>query len=151
VCLVREEAQNVARTAAFARGGSWTPSSDRTAQLRGGVPRRAVAFLQVASESRVQAFVLDPNRNIEDFVNQLDARHCTASRLDIPICCSHKLTLEPAIKVSSWTLSGAAGSHESAQPRGAARVPAQGIHIGLGRGRPRTGWQRQVSEGSDAA
>ena len=48
VCLVREEVQNVARTTAFSRGGSWTPSSDKTAQLRGGVPRRAVAFLQVA-------------------------------------------------------------------------------------------------------
>jgi hypothetical protein len=51
VCLVREEVQNVARTAAFGRGDSWTPTSDKTAQLRGGVPRRAVAFLQVLQES----------------------------------------------------------------------------------------------------
>lgn len=53
VCLVREEVQNVARTAAFGRGDSWTPTSDKTAQLRGGVPRRAVAFLQVPPESGI--------------------------------------------------------------------------------------------------
>ena len=41
----------MARTAAFGRGDSWTPTSDKTAQLRGGVPRRAVAFLQVPLES----------------------------------------------------------------------------------------------------
>lgn len=46
VCLVREEVQNVAREVAFEAGRAFSPTADRSAQLRGGVPRRAVAFLQ---------------------------------------------------------------------------------------------------------
>ena len=48
VCLVREEVQNVAREAVFSsgKGAEFQPTADQTARLRGGVPRRAVAFLQ---------------------------------------------------------------------------------------------------------
>ncbi len=57
VCLVREEIQNAAREAAFNSGREWRPADDEAAKLRGGVSRRAVAFLQVerflASEFRM--------------------------------------------------------------------------------------------------
>lgn len=47
MCLVREEIQNTAREVAFSRGESpYQPATEATTAARGGVPRRAVAFLQ---------------------------------------------------------------------------------------------------------
>ncbi len=58
VCLVREEVQNVAREAAFNAGREFSPTADRAAEMRGGVPRRAVAFLQVSDGSRRSGRIL---------------------------------------------------------------------------------------------
>ena len=48
MCLVREEIQNTAYEVAFSRGlPPYEASTEATVTARGGVPRRAVAFLQV--------------------------------------------------------------------------------------------------------
>lgn len=62
VCLVREEVQNAAREAAFNAGRAFSPTADRTAEMRGGVPRRAVAFLQVSDGSRRSGRILSSAR-----------------------------------------------------------------------------------------
>lgn len=47
MCLVREEVQNTAREVAFSRGESpYQPATEAIIEARGGVSRRAVAFLQ---------------------------------------------------------------------------------------------------------
>lgn len=47
LCLVKEEIQNTAREIAFSRGAKpYQPATEAMAAARGGVPRRAVAFLQ---------------------------------------------------------------------------------------------------------
>ena len=164
VCLVREEVQNVARTAAFGRGDSWTPTSDKTAQLRGGVPRRAVAFLQVPLESRLQRLISVPvpgacgsvRLRVRIAMQRWLGRAAAGFSLPCALTTAQRTALESrSIRANYQDASSltavelgvvmTAGGDQGAQPGGAAGVPAQGVHLRLGGRRPRAGRQRQVS------
>lgn len=67
MCLVREEIQNSAREVAFSGGRvAYQPATEATTAARGGVPRRAVAFLQVPHSAHSHTLTLSEVRIITE-------------------------------------------------------------------------------------